>query len=166
MNQIFGRAPALWVAVAFALGIILADNIKVSSILLLTILLLLVVLNLVWLRQTRRWTDALLLLTILGVGLWRYEISTSDFPWNHISNLTNLDQKITLTGRISEDPDVRDDRTYLTVSSRTSIWRGKEFETSGKFLIKIKKPSHKFNYGDKISVRAYLFSPQNRRNPG
>ncbi|MCI0531506.1 MAG: ComEC family competence protein, partial [candidate division Zixibacteria bacterium] len=33
-------------------------------------------------------------------------------------------------------------------------------------LIKIKKPSHKFNYGDKISVRAYLFSPQNRRNPG
>ena len=151
MNQIFGRAPAFWVALVFAVGIILADKLNLSSILLSTLLLALVVLNLIWFRQAGRWTDALLLLTILGTGLWRYEISTSDFPWNHVSNLTNLDQKITLTGRISEDPDVREDRTYLTVSSRTTNWRGKEFDVSGKFLIKIKEPSNRFNYGDKIS---------------
>jgi competence protein ComEC len=160
------RSPAFWAAVAFVLGIVIADQIVLSTYLLLALLILLIILCLILLKHSGWLLTGLLLFTLFMAGFWRYEMATSDFPWNHISNFTNLNSSVILTGQIVEDPDLREDRTYLTVAADSLTWQLKKFKTSGKILIRVKEPSNRFNYGDQILVYGYIFSPLGKRNPG
>jgi len=160
------RVPAFWAALAFGLGIVIADIFAISTYLVLSLLVLLLALCLVFLNRFGRILSGLLLFILVLAGLWRYEIATSDFPWNHVSSFLNLEQRTKVIGQIIQEPDIRDDRTYLTVSARELSWKGKQFAVSGNLLIKIKHPSSRFDYGDRISVTGYLFSPMSKRNPG
>ena len=160
------RAPAFWGALSFVAGIVIADHFDFSTYLILTFLILLFALSLILLKRSSRFLSFLLLLTLFLAGLWRYELATSDFPWNQIGNFLNLEQKVRLTGQIEQDPDIRLDRTYLTVEVDSLTWQQKEIEVEGKILIKIKEPSNRFNYGDEIAVYGYLFLPLGKRNPG
>ena len=117
-------------------------------------------------RRIPSLSTILILLSLLVAGMWRFESVTSDFPWNHVSNFVNLEKSINLKGEIVSDPDVREDRTYLTVAAESLFWRGKRIKATGKVLIKIRHPSNRFDYGDLLSVKGYLFSPMGRRNPG
>src|SRR3972149_10246914 len=109
------RAPAFWGALSFVAGIVIADHFDFSTYLILTFLILLFALSLILLKRSSRILSTLLLLTLFLAGLWRYELATSDFPWNHVSNFTNLNSSIILRGQIVEDPDIRSDRPYVTV---------------------------------------------------
>ncbi len=160
------RIPAFWSAVAFVAGVVTADYFDFSTYLILSILVLLLILTLILLKYSSRILSTLLLLTLFLAGLWRYELATSDFPWNHVSNFTNLNSSVILRGQIVEDPDVRSDRTYLTAEADSLTYQLKKIEVQGKILIKIKEASNRFNYGDEIIVYGYLFSPLGKRNPG
>src|SRR3989337_2856987 len=146
------RAPALWGALSFVAGIVIAEHFDFSTYLVLTFLILLLVPSLILLKRSSRFLSFLLLLTLFLAGLWRYELASSDFPWNQIGNFLNLEQKVRLTGQIQQDPDIRLDRTYLTVEVDSLTWQQKKIEVEGKILIKIKEPSNRFNYGDEIAV--------------
>jgi len=159
-------SPAFWAAGAFVLGIVMADQIALSTYLLLAVLVLLLVLCLVLLKHSGGLLTGLLLLTLFVAGIWRYEMATSDFPWNHISNFTNSNSRVILKGQVVEDPDVREDRTYLTVAVDSLTWQLKKFKASGKILVKVKEPSNRFDYGDRILVHGFIFSPLGKRNPG
>src|SRR5574341_193398 len=160
------RSPAFWAAVAFVLGVVIADQVALSAYLLLAVLILFLILCLILIKHSSGLLTGLLLFTLFVAGLWRYELATSDFPWNHISNFTSLNSSVILRGQIVEDPDVRQDRTYLTVAIDGLTWQFKKFKTFGKILIKVKESSNRFDYGDRILVYGYIFSPLGKRNPG
>src|SRR3990172_10985320 len=145
------RAPAFWAAVFFTAGVVLGDFWNLSTYLLASFLVLLIVLCLISLGRVSKLSSALLFFTLFAAGFWRYELATSDFSWNHISNFLNLEQRVQISGQIVGDPDIRPDRTYLTVASEEMTWKGKKFPVTGKILVKVKEPSSLFNYGDRIT---------------
>ena len=147
-------------------GIVLADHFKLPTYLLLSLLILFLISSIAFLTPSRKLASLLLLMSLLFAGMWRYESVTSDFPWNHITSFVNLERTITLTGQIAPDPDMRADRTSLTVAAESLFWQRKRIAVTGKVLVKIRHPSARFNYGDIVSVRGHLFSPLGRRNPG
>ncbi len=153
-------------ASAFILGIILGDYVDLPSFLLLAVLILSLVTSIYFYFKKSKILDYLLLFTLFLAGFWRYELKTRDFPLNHISNFLDLDRPVQVTGEIVADPDVREDKTYLTVNTYKIEWENKSIKADGKILVKIKQPSLAFNYGDLIQLKGYLNRPLSQRNPG
>ncbi len=150
----------------FILGIILGNYVDLPSFFLLGILVLSLVTSIYLYFKKSKILDYLLLFTLFLAGFWRYELKTQDFPLNHVSNFLDLDQQVTVTGQIVADPDVREDKTYLTVATSKLEWENKCLNTTGKILVKIRQPTFAFNYGDLIQLKGYLHTPLSRRNPG
>lgn len=160
------KYPALIAVVGFILGIIVGDNFDVPSFLLLGILLLTLAGSVyLYFKKSRR-LDYLLLFCLFLAGFWRYELKTRDFPLNHISNFLDLSKPVWVTGQITADPDVREDKTYLKVATSKMEWDNKSLYVSGNILVKIKEATFAFSYGDVIQVQGYLNAPLSRRNPG
>lgn len=153
-------------ATAFILGIILGNYVDLPSFLLLSILISSLATSIYLYFTKSKILDSLLLFILFLAGFWRYELKTKDFPLNHISNFLDLDWPVQATGQIVADPDVREDKTYLTVNADKIEWENKVINTDGKILVKIKQPSFAFNYGDLIQLKGYLNRPLSRRNPG
>ncbi len=160
------KYPALIAVVCFILGIILGDNLDVPSFLLLGILLLALAGSVYLYFKKSKELDYLLLFCLFLAGFWRYELKTRDFPLNHISNFLDLGKPVWVTGQITADPDVREDKTYLKVSASKIKWDNKSLDVSGNILVKIREVTYAFNYGDVVQLQGYLNAPLSRRNPG
>jgi len=73
---------------------------------------------------------------------------------------------VTILGRVESEPDIRSDKTYLTVDVDSVTWRGRQIKSSGKIIVKIKQPTTFVSYDDLIRFKGYLFAPGGARNPG
>jgi competence protein ComEC len=154
------RKPALFVACAYILGIILGNGFDFSITILSALVLLFGLLSFFFFLKKRLIsTTYLLILTFILAGFWMHEIKTNVFPQNHIKYFLDLNSPVILSGVVCEDPDIRPDKTFLTVDSRSIIYDDKIWITSGKVLLKIKKQTNFFNYGDFIRAQGYLYQP-------
>jgi competence protein ComEC len=154
------RKPALFAALAYILGIILGNHLDFSiSWLSIFVLLLSFLSFFFFLKKKLISTTYLLILTFVLAGFWTHEIRTKNFPKNHIGYFLNLNRSMVLSGVVCQDPDIRPDKTFLTVDSRSVIYQDKIWLTSGKILLKIKKPSNLFSYGDFIRAEGFLYQP-------
>ncbi|HKZ22678.1 MAG TPA: ComEC/Rec2 family competence protein, partial [candidate division Zixibacteria bacterium] len=160
------KYPALITVVCFILGIIVGDNFSVPSFLLLGILLLTLAGSIYLYFKKSKGLDYLLLFCLFLAGFWRYELKTRDFPLNHISNFLDLDKSVQITGQIVADPDVREDKTHLTVATSKFEWDNKSLNVTGNILVKVREATFAFNYGDVVQLQGYLNTPLSRRNPG
>jgi competence protein ComEC len=77
-----------------------------------------------------------------------------------------LDKYFAVEGKIVDYPDVREDKTYLVVEVEKVSNKDKEIKTCGQILVRIKQPTFKFNYGDKVRFGGYINQPTPKRNPG
>lgn len=96
-------------------------------------------------------------LMILASGSWRY-VLVSD-THNSVKQFNDRG-KIILTGRISEEPDVRADNIKYAVRAESvkSFDYAQEVKTDGKILVVAKKyPA--YQYGDKIELAGKLKTP-------
>ena len=160
------KYPALGAVVAFILGIMVGDYVDLPSFFLLAILILSLVFSIYFYFKKSKILDFILLFTLFLAGFWRYELKTKDFPLNHISNFLDLEKPVLLTGKIIVDPDVRENKTYLTVETSKLEWDNRGLPITGKILVKIRQSTFDFNYGDLIQLKGYLNSPLSQRNPG
>lgn len=89
-----------------------------------------------------------LTLVSLLFGIWH----TNNFIENHKSSLINLvGEKVTLTGIIDDEPDVRENLTIYML-----------FVAEHGEMVRIFAPHYpKFNYGDEVSVSGKLDKPEN-----
>ncbi|HSG99348.1 MAG TPA: ComEC/Rec2 family competence protein, partial [candidate division Zixibacteria bacterium] len=84
----------------------------------------------------------------------------------HIRRLADTNQTYTLFVTISDWPDVREQRTALTVEV-DSVRLGGVTETRyGGLLINIGVATHDFQYSDQLILSGRITSPRARRNPG
>lgn len=161
------RRPGLYTLILFICGIILGDIFNpplglLFSILLLTLLFCIFTL----IRKDISATNFFMVASIVLAGFLRYDMLTRDFPTNHITRFLNLDSKVTIRGRIADDPDIRKDKMFLTVNAEWISFKNKASLTTGHLILKIKEPSFIFNYGDEVKTTGYLYEPSSRRNPG
>ncbi|MGB2698314.1 MAG: DNA internalization-related competence protein ComEC/Rec2 [Candidatus Zixiibacteriota bacterium] len=107
-----------------------------------------------------------LVLSFVLAGFFIHELKTRDFTPDHITHFLDLNQKISLSGTVCRDPDIRADKTFLTIDAESILLDETFIEISGRFLVKVKSSTNRFNYGDHIRVRGYLRAPYSSRNPG
>ncbi len=161
------RKPALFITIAFVFGVILGNHLEVSSTLLFICLFSLLVLSLILcFKRLKTALSFVFILCFILAGFFVHELKTKDFPADHIIHFLDLNRKISLSGTVCRDPDIREDKTFLTVNSESILLDGSFIKISGRVLIKIKSPTNRFNYGDHIRVKGYLGSPYSSRNPG
>lgn len=161
------RHPALYALILFTLGIILGNLFNLSLGLLFSLLLLALLFNLITLmRKDVPGAHFFLVLSIILAGFLRYELSTRDFPTNHISKFLNSESKVTIVGKIADDPDIRTDKTFLSVETEKIFIKEKPHITNGLIILKVKESTFRFNYGNEIKVSGYLNEPSSQRNPG
>jgi len=155
------RRPALLALLAYVAGILAGNYFDLSTLILL--FLILITFFLLFSFKNSRLIFVMILLAL--AGLWRYELKTKDLPVNHISRFTQLTGRVDLTGSISRDPDIREDKTFIEIATRELSINQKKIKTTGKILLRIRHPSNLFNYGDLIHFSGYLYSPYPSKNP-
>lgn len=161
------RRPALYVLILFTLGIILGNLFNLPLRLLFSLLSLTLLFSLITLiRKDIPGSYFILVLSILLAGFLRYELSTRDFPTNHISKFLNSESKVIIEGKVADDPDIRADKTFLVVETEKIFIKERPRFTTGRIILKVKEPTYRFNYGDEIKVSGYLNEPSSQRNPG
>lgn len=101
---------------------------------------------------------------IVTLGIFRYNLLASNMPANHISHFNHVRQESTVYGVLANEPDLRPDRTYLTVRCDSIRLKSGTLETSGLLLVKIDRFDDRFNYADRISVEGVPRPPVERRN--
>ncbi|MBM4314601.1 MAG: DUF4131 domain-containing protein, partial [Deltaproteobacteria bacterium] len=83
---------------------------------------------------------------------------------DHIKNYA-VNEKLTIEGVISDNPQVSLDRTELVVSSSRVVRNGEYIPASGRLLLNIGEP-YRFHYGEVIRFTTRLRIPHNFANPG
>jgi competence protein ComEC len=161
------RRPALYALVLFIAGIILGDIFHpplglLFSALALTLLFCIFAL----LRKDIPAANSFIALSIVFAGFLRYDVVTRHFPPNHISQYLDLETKVSVQGKIADDPDIREDKTFLIMNAEKISFRNRAYQTTGHIILKIKEPSYQFDYGDEVKTTGYLYEPSSRRNPG
>ncbi len=161
------RRPAFYALLLFSFGILLGNFFDLPVFLLFSISCLTLIFCLLFqLRKEKQSAGFFLILSLILVGFFRHELLTRVFPPNHISNFLDLGLKITISGKIAEEPDVRKNKTFLIIEAqKISLGKGTRF-TTGQIILKIKEPTYRFDYADKIRFRGYLNQPTSKRNPG
>jgi competence protein ComEC len=162
-----GRKPALFIAIAFILGVISGNHFNISFVLLFICLLILLVLSFAfYLKKSKQIISFILILSFFLAGFFIHELKTKDFPADHITHFLDLNRKISLSGTVCRDPDIREKKTFLTIDAESILLDEKFIKISGRVLIKIKSSTNRFNYGDYVRVAGYLSTPYSNRNPG
>lgn len=157
--------PALFALFAYLVGILAGNYFDLSTLILISLIIITLFLLFYFGKRQKQRVILLTLLLVLA-GFWRYELKTKDLPINHISSFTHLGGRVELTGIISADPDIREDKTFLEVETRELSLNQKKIKTTGKMLLKIKHRSDRFSYGDLVGFSGYLYSPYPSQNPG
>jgi competence protein ComEC len=161
------RRPALYALVCLAGGILLGDIFDLLIALLFSLLILTLVFSIIFLIRKETFNISLfLVLALILSGFLRHEILTRQLPANHISNFLSSVSAVTITGEIAAEPDVRKDKTFITVEMKTLSDGYKIHNTCGGAILKVKEPTFRFDYGDKIRLKGYLMEAASRRNPG
>ncbi len=161
------RRPAFYALLLFVAGILLGNLFDLPVVLLFSTFALTLLFCVIFLlRKERQSAKFFLILLIILAGFFRYELLTRDFPPNHVSNFLNVDSKLVLTGKIVEEPDVRETKTFITLDTEKISVGERTYSTTGQIILKIKEPTFRFDYADNIRFEGYLNEPTSKRNPG
>jgi competence protein ComEC len=161
------RRPAFYALILFVTGILISYFFNLPTFLLLSILILsLLFCLLLILRKDQKGANVFIILSLILSGSFRYELLTKDFPPNHISNFLNLNRPVTIIGKITNEPDVRENKTFITVETENISLDHKTIPALGQIILKVKESTSRFDYADKIKFKGYLNEPASRRNPG
>jgi len=97
---------------------------------------------------------------VLFLGAWRLAVAVPDFDSSHISAHNDKFQIVTLTGLVTDFPDVRDEYIGLRVASESIRYSDAELPqaTTGKVLVRADRFGS-FSYGDRVEAVGILETP-------
>lgn len=98
-------------------------------------------------------------LLFLVLGIWRHQATELKIINDELKKYNDLDQKITLIGIISAEPDTRERSQKLTIKGEQLISDDDNIKISGKILITIYRYPE-YEYGDKLKITGELKTPQ------
>ncbi len=101
---------------------------------------------------------------LMLAGMFRYNLVSSNPPQNDISWFNDLPNQVTVLGRVVREPDLRPEKTLLTIKCDTLIVMGRAVPVSGLLLARIDRFDNRFNYASRVSVTGFIRAPVERRN--
>ncbi|MFH1841493.1 MAG: ComEC/Rec2 family competence protein, partial [Candidatus Nealsonbacteria bacterium] len=93
-------------------------------------------------------------LLFLIFGFWRHQLAEFEIDNNKLKDFNDSEEKVLLRGRISKEPDIREDNIKITVeveSINGNFAKGKVLLTIGKYL--------EYKYGDFLEAEGFLKTP-------
>ena len=100
------------------------------------------------------------------LGWFRTDLSGGPFPPNHIENIAKSGGNARLYGKVAEEPDIREDRTYLVIEADSVTIKNYTIPTFGRLRAKVLKGGSRYDHSDYVAVKGYLYKPMGPRNPG
>jgi competence protein ComEC len=162
--------PLLWLSLAFLAGILLADQVQISTWtwigLGLAAFFLALLIRLVFARraaQPGRLTNtflAALALAAFFFGAARMRSTIPRIDPAHVAYYNDQGVEVILTGTVADPPDERDTYTNLRINSRTlaSTDGTPGIEVHGLLLARV-LPGTDYHYGDMVRLRGHLDTP-------
>lgn len=161
------KLPAFFSALFFILGIWTGRNLALPDELLFTLAVIFFVAGVViYLKKLYRYGWLIVAAALLVGGIFRINLDLADLPNNDLSHFNDLGRRVEVVGEIVREPDLRPDRTYLTVSADTLIYDRTRIPVSGLLIVKLKYSTSDYNLADYVNLRGYLSTPLSARNPG
>lgn len=159
------RYPAFYALLLLTGGVFLGLQFSLPdfvSFCLLAVLLAIAVISLI----VKRMKTALVVAgcTLLLLGFFRINLVSQNLPSNHISHFNDLDRESLIYGSLNKEPDVRPEKTYLTVQCDSIVVAGQVMPVSGSMLVRIDRLDDRFSYADRVAVLGYVRSPIEKRN--
>jgi competence protein ComEC len=164
---LFTNRPALLALAVYASGIFMGSVIDLSGLVIFGISIIILIIGIYFHFNNKPHIAATLLYMALAVcGYLQYRMAVDNFPSTHVKRIAEYGGKSIVIGKIIEEPDIRTDRTYLTIGVDSLIWRKRQIPSSGKVLTKINHSTNIFSFGDRVRFEGYLFKPMGARVPG
>lgn len=164
---LFDGRPALASLAFYVIGILAGCYSPLLPTVFLALSIALVVVAIVFhFRLSSKVSTSAIFVALIFVGISQYQFAVSGFPPTHIKNIAENGGTVSILGRVDSEPDIRSDKTYLTIDVDSVTWRGRQIKSSGKIIVKIKQATTFVSYDDLIRFKGYLFAPGGARNPG
>ena len=163
------RRPALWTATLFASGIWASYFVHVPVLFLwIAATACLMAACIAWMRRRSEHPAGQILfaLMVFMAGAFRYAGVTQDLPGNHLSRFPDFGERVALTGRVADEPDVFAEKVRIILEAREVAWEGNRAEVFGRVLVTVKEGADDIGFGDLVTVRGRLRQPEPARNPG
>ncbi len=159
------RYPAFYALLVFTGGIFVGLQFNLPDFVSFCLVALLLSLAVI-LLMLKRMTSALVMAgcMLLALGFFRINLVSQNLPNNHISHFNDLGSESLVYGSLNKEPDVRPDRTYLTVACDSITVAGQAVPVSGSMLVRIDRLDDRFSYADRVAVLGCVRSPIERRN--
>ncbi len=161
--------PVLKVLIIYICGLILGKYFDFPAPLILFICIFpLIVAFILWYTDKghHHVKEGCLAVSLIFIAIVHYELATGYYPSNHISNFTNQNESIAISGIIVKFPEPRLKKISLTMAVNDIFMNHEVVSAQGKILVNVPKFASMFQYGDEILVRGMLRKPRDRRNPG
>ncbi len=142
-------------AISYTLGIAVGFFVSCSTALVLVATCCIVVVSCVW-RDMRIIAGTAILLALPLCGMIRTGMVLAPPLQNQIAYYNGT--HATVRGIIAVPPDIREDKTLLTIETERIVWQNREETVSGKVLIQTGR-YFEGGYGDRISVKGRLATP-------
>ncbi|KAA3606979.1 MAG: DNA internalization-related competence protein ComEC/Rec2 [Calditrichaeota bacterium] len=114
----------------------------------------------------KKYSNPLILISIFTLGI-SLGINTKPIvQQNHIKNFVDLNQKISLKGVVSNQPQNYSKGKKLEVETFELILKEKPIKVVGKILVYLKGFEQIPSYGDSIQIFSKIYAPKDARNPG
>ncbi len=142
---------------SFIFGIAISSFFKISQPLRLGFLILAISLISVFWRYKKLVVVGFCIL-FLVLGSWRHQNVELRVLNNELRKSNNREEKITLIGVITAEPDLREKSQKITVNSEQLTVNGETISVSGKILVTTRRYPE-YRYGDKLKVVGKLKEP-------
>ncbi len=159
------RRPVLWLALAFAAGIVGASLVPVPALLLCIVAAILFIAA--FLARCGDWkTDVLLLVLFAVLGALRYDSYTQLLPIHHIAKRPEVFVQGALRGSIAEEI-VRDgEKTRFVLNLEEVETDSVRYTVCGQVWVTLRRGRLRADYGDRLELQGRLRRPSPSRNPG
>jgi competence protein ComEC len=113
-------------------------------------------------RRGGRYLSVGIFLLVAGLGMFRYDLS--ELHKNNPTLDRLLNQKVTLFGVVSDEPDERENSVRLTILADSILQNGETAPVKAKILA-VMPLYPKFKYGDRLELLGLLSRPENFADP-
>ena len=166
-RSIFNNRPLLKGIIFYIAGILFSTALEIHYYYSLIFLVAVAVSALsLYLKETYRAAGITLLIFLFALGWFRADLSQEPFPPNHIENLARQGGRAVLFGRIVDEPDIREDRTYLVIETDSVAVRSFTIPSFGRVRVRILNGGSRYDHSDYVAAEGILYVPDNARNPG
>lgn len=158
--------PAFKLATLFILGLIVGYYFNISPQILFLILFVIFIAAILSLCVKISLLNFVFIIAVVFAGILRYELATQVFPSNHIINFLDLDEAITIQGKVVGFSHNKKNRIEFETEVTELISQKDSIATCGKILVKLWRSNLLPDYGDQLQINGKIQEPRGERNPG